>query len=72
MAWPVRTGIGLGFIVWVLAKDNKALQDGSDRKVLLRGQLRPLSMSQQHRCGMSLEACDGLWLACLAYNIYSL
>lgn len=65
-------GCSLGFIVWVLAENDKALQDGGDGEVLLCGQLRPLSMSQQHRCGVSLETCDGLWLACLAHNIHSL
>lgn len=65
-------GNSLGFIVGVLAEDYKALQDRGDREVLLCGQLCPLSMCQQHWCGVSLETCDGLWLACLAHNIHSL
>lgn len=62
----------LGFIVGILAEDNKALQDGGDREVLLCGQLSPLSMSQQHRRGVGLETCDGLWLTRLAHDIHSL
>lgn len=62
----------LGFIVRVLAKDDKALQYGRDRQVLLCGQLCPFSMSQQHWRGVSLETCDGLRLTCLAHNIHSL
>lgn len=65
-------GDSLGFIVGILAEDNEALQDGGDREVLLRGQLSPFSMSQQHRRGVGLETCDGLWLTCLAHNIHSL
>lgn len=68
----VLFGCSLGFIVRVLAEDDKALQDGGDREVLLCGQLSPLSMSEQHWCGVSLETCDGFWLACLAHDIHSL
>lgn len=72
---PVRMegfGGSLSFIVGILTKDNKALQDGSDGEVLLCGQLSPLSMSQQHWCGVSLETCDGFGLACLAHDIHCL
>lgn len=62
----------LGFIVGILAEDNKALQDGGDREVLLCGQLSPFSVSQQHRRGVGLETCDGLWLTRLAHDIHSL
>ncbi len=46
---PVKMGFfaggSLGFIVGILAEDNKALEDGGDRGVLLCGQLSPLSVS---------------------------
>lgn len=65
-------GGNLGFIVGILAKDNKAFQDGGNGEILLCGQLGPLSMSQQNRRGVGLETCDGLWLTCLAHDIHSL
>lgn len=72
-AWGREGGqVSLGFIVGILAEDNKALQDGGDREVLLCGQLCPLSVGQQHWRGVGLETCDGLWLSCLAHHVHRL
>ncbi len=62
----------LGVVAGVLAQDDEALEDGCDREVLLCGQLRSLTVSQQHRRGVSLEACDGFGFAGLTHHIYSL
>lgn len=62
----------LSFIIGILAKDYKAFQDGCHRKILLCGQLRPLSMSQQYGRCVGLEACDGLGFPRLAHHIHSL
>lgn len=59
-------------VVGVLAQDDEALEDGGDGHVLLRGQLCPLAVRQQHRGGVGLEAGDGFGLARLAHHIHSL
>lgn len=63
---------GLSVVAGVFAQDDEALEDGCDGEVLLCGQLRSLAVSQQHRCGVSLETCDGFGFPGLTHHIYSL
>jgi hypothetical protein len=54
----------LGFLVFlVLLEQDKALEDGSQRDVLLRGQLCALAIEQQHRRVVGHKARDRLRVA---------
>ena len=60
------------FIVRIGPQNQEVLDHRRLRQVLVRGQLGPLALPDQHGRIVRLEARDALWLACLSDCVHSI